>query len=426
MSETSKVDKKPEMTAAEQAIVDIFGQKLGDFPGNSDVMSTRDSIVEQFKRVGIPSRKREYWHYTDLRTLLKTIPAFTDEGDGLPRDPLLTKNSVFAIFNGKTLAAPEINSVTIKRVADELANEHFTLKPDISDDDFVGQVNTAFVSDGWLLEVADGAKIPDPIELQMINPGGQAHTYSRIKIGSNSSVTFIERQLGGEKSAFVTSVQDLKIGEGADVTWFIIRDRGFDATQFSKFLANLDKNAKLTLYIVNIASQLNRQEMDIEMPGEGGNFQLRTINLLAGASHSDVTMFVRHIGENTVSTEIVRNVVTDSARGAFQGMIKVSREAQKTDARMTCNSLILSNDAEFDSKPELEIFADDVACGHGSTVAEIDHDQLFYLMARGIEESVARGLLVKAFVSQLIDDVENDQMKDIIVALINQWLEKHL
>ncbi|WP_295732506.1 Fe-S cluster assembly protein SufD [uncultured Bartonella sp.] len=426
MSETSKVDKKPEMTAAEQAIVDIFGQKLGDFPGNSEVMSTRDSIVEQFKRVGIPSRKREYWHYTDLRTLLKTVPNFSDEGDGLSCDPLLPKGSVYAIFNGKTLDAPQVQSITAKRVADELANEHFTLKPDISDDDFVDQINTAFVSDGWLLEVADGAKIPDPIELQMISPSGQAHAYSQIKVGNNSSVTFIERQLGGEKSTFVTSVQDLKIGEGADVTWIIIRDRGFDATQFSKFLANLDKKAKLTLYIVNIASELNRQEIDIEMPGEGGNFQLRTINLLAGASHSDVTMFVRHIGEDTVSTEIVRNVVADKARGAFQGMIKVSREAQKTDARMTCNSLILSDDAEFDSKPELEIFADDVACGHGSTVAEIDHEQLFYLMARGIEESVARGLLVKAFVSQLIDDVENDQMKDIIVALIDQWLEKHL
>ncbi|CAM1646003.1 Fe-S cluster assembly protein SufD [Bartonella apihabitans] len=426
MSETSKVDKKPEMTAAEQAIVDIFGQKLGDFPGNSEVMSTRDSVVEQFKRVGIPSRKREYWHYTDLRTLLKTIPNFSDEGDGLSRDPLMPKDSVFAIFNGKTLDAPQVQSITTQRVADELANEHFTLKPDISDDDFVGQVNTAFVTDGWLLEVAEGAKIADPVELQMINPGGQAHAYSQIKVGNNSSVTFIERQLGGEKSTFVTSVQDLKIGEGADVTWIIIRDRGFDATQFSKFLANLDKKAKLTLYIVNIASELNRQEIDIEMPGEGGNFQLRTINLLAGASHSDVTMFVRHIGEDTVSTEIVRNVVADKARGAFQGMIKVSREAQKTDARMTCNSLILSDDAEFDSKPELEIFADDVACGHGSTVAEIDREQLFYLMARGIEESVARGLLVKAFVSQLIDDVENDQMKDVIVALINQWLEKHL
>ena len=426
MSETSKSDKKPEMTAAETAIVDIFGQKLGDFPGNSEVMSTRDSVVEQFKRVGVPSRKREYWHYTDLRTLLKTVPNFSDEGDGLARAPLLAKNSVLAIFNGKTLSAPEIKSITVKRVADELANEHFTLKPDIADDDFVGQINTAFVTDGWLLEVEEGAKIEEPVELQMVNPAGQAHVFSNIKVGANSSVTFIERQLGGEKPVFVTAVQNLEVGEEADVKWIIIRDRGFDATQFSKFRATLAGNAKLTLYIVNIASQLNRQEIDVEMPGEGGNFQLRTINLLAGASHSDVTMFVRHIAESTTSTEIVRNVVTDNARGAFQGMIKVAREAQKTDARMACNSLILSDDAEFDSKPELEIFADDVACGHGSTVAEIDRDQLFYLMARGVEKSVARGLLVKAFVSQLIDDVNNEQMQDVIVEIINQWLEKHL
>lgn len=426
MSEAPKSDKKLEMTAAETAIINIFGQKLGDLPGNSDVMSTRDSLVEQLKRVGIPSRKREYWHYTDLRTLLKSVPNFSDEGDGLAREPLLAKNSVFAIFNGKTLNAPEVKSVTAKRVADELASEHFTLKAEISDDDFVGQVNTAFVSDGWLLDIEDDAKIEEPIELQMITPGGQAHAYSRVKVGKNCSVTFIERQLGGEKPALVTAVNELKAGEGCNVTWIIIRDRGFEATQFSKFRSSLDKGAKLTLYIVNVASELNRQEIDIEMSGKDSNFQLRTINLLAGQSHSDVTMFVRHVEENTTSTEIVRNVVTDNARGAFQGMIKVAREAQKTDARMTCNSLILSDDAEFDSKPELEIFADDVACGHGSTVSEIDHDQLFYLMARGIEKAVARGLLVKAFVSQLIDDVDNEQMKDVIVSIINQWLDKHL
>lgn len=426
MSETSKPDKQPEMTAAETAIVDMFGKRLGDFPGNSDVMSTRDNVVEQLKRVGIPSRKREYWHYTDLRTLLKDVPNFSVEGDGKACEPLSAKNQVFAIFNGKTLDAPEVKSVTAKRLADELGSENFTLKPEISDDDFVGQINTAFVTDGWLLDVADDAKIDEPIELQMVTPSGQAHAYSNVNVGKNCSATFIERQLGGEKPVFVTSVQNLRAGEGCDVKWIIIRDRGFDATQFSQFHANLEKDAKLTLYIVNVASQLNRQEIDIEMSGKYSNFQLRTINLLAGQSHSDVTMFVRHTGENTTSTEIVRNVVTDNARGAFQGMIKVAREAQKTDARMTCNSLILSNDAEFDSKPELEIFADDVACGHGSTVSEIDRDQLFYLMARGIEKAVARGLLVKAFVSQLIDDVDNEQMKDVIVSVINQWLDTHL
>lgn len=422
MSETPK----REMTAAETAIVDNFGIKLGDFPGNSSVMSTRDNVVEQFKRVGLPSRKREYWHYTDLRTLMKIVPNYSDEGDGQATEPLVPKDSVFSIFNGKTLNAPQINGITTKRLADELANEHCTLTTDIADDDFVCQLNTAFVTDGWLLDIEDEAKIEAPIELQLITPAGQAHTYSEIKVGKNSTATFIERQLGGESSSLISSITSLKAGEDCDVTWIIVRNRGFDSSQFSKFRAVLAAGAKLTLYIINIASYLNRQEINVEMAGAGANFQLRTINLLAGQSHSDVTMSVHHQEENTISTEIVRNVVTDEARGAFQGMIKVAQKAQKTDARMACNSLILSNDAEFDSKPELEIFADDVACGHGSTVAEIDRDQLFYLMARGIEKATARGLLVKAFVSELIDDINNDAIKDAIFSAIDQWLEKHL
>lgn len=422
MSETPK----REMTAAETAIVENFGIKLGDFPGNSSVMSMRDNVVEQFKRVGLPSRKREYWHYTDLRTLMKTVPNYSDEGDGQANEPLVAKDWVFSIFNGKTLNAPQINSVTAKRFADELANEHCSLTADIADDDFISQLNTAFVTDGWLLDIEDEADIEAPIELQMITPSGQAHAYSEIKVGKNSKATFIERQLGGENPSLISSINALNADDGSDVKWIIIRNRGFDSTQFSKFRAVLAAGAKLTLYVINIASQLNRQEINVDMAGSGANFQLRTINLLAGQSHSDVTMSVRHLEENTVSTEIVRNVVTDDARGAFQGMIKVAQKAQKTDARMACNSLILSNDAEFDSKPELEIFADDVACGHGSTVAEIDRDQLFYLMARGIEKPTARGLLVKAFVSELIDEIDNEPIKDAIFSIVAQWLEKHL
>lgn len=415
-----------EMTTSEAAIVENFGQRLGDFPGDSSVMSSRDNVIEQFKTNGLPSRKQEYWHYTDLRTLLKTVPAFNVEGDGRAVEPLIAKSAVFAIFNGKTLNAPKIDNVSIDRYADALADDRCELRTAISDDDFIGQLNTAFVSDGWLLDVADGTSLEMPIELQIIQQGGQSHVYSQVNIGSESNVTIIERQLGNDEPALLSSVGKLKVGAGSHVAWIVVRDREFDSTQFAQFHSILAQGAKLTLYVVNIASQLNRQEIDVELQGEGSDFQLRTINLLAGNSHSDVTMTVRHVEENSTSTEIVRNVITDNARGAFQGMIRVAQKAQKTDARMACNSLILSDDAEFDAKPELEIFADDVACGHGATVAEIDHDHLFYLMARGIPLAAARGLLVKAFVSELIDDVENDSVRAALSKVIDGWLETHL
>lgn len=419
-------NEERKFTEAELAIVDSFGERIGDFPGDSSIMSMRDNIVEQFKRVGLPSRKIENWHYTDLRTLLKAIPAFSDEGNGLASDPIISKSAVYAVFNGRTLAAPSVASLTSERLAETLTAEHDELPVNIPDDDFIGQLNTAFVTDGWLIDIEHDVKLENPIELQTIQPGGRAHVISRITAGANSTATIIERQLGGEKTALVSSLSALNAEEGSDIIWVIVRDRGFDTTQFSQFRATLAKGAKLFLYVINVGSQLNRQEINVDLQGEDSDFQLRIINLLAGQSHSDVTMTVRHVEEKTTSSEIVRNVLADNARGAFQGMIRVAQKAQKTDAKMTCNSLILSDDAEFDSKPELEIFADDVACGHGSTVAEIDHDQLFYLMARGIPEFAARGLLVKAFVSELIDDDGINAIRDVLVSIIDKWLEKHL
>jgi Fe-S cluster assembly protein SufD len=121
----------------------------------------------------------------------------------------------------------------------------------------------------------------------------------------------------------------------------------------------------------------------------------------------------------------VRNVVTDKARGIFQGMIRVAQIAQKTDAKMACNTLLLSDDAEFAAKPELEIFADDVACGHGATVREIEKDHLFYLMARGVPENAARGLLVKAFIAEVIEELENEVLVEKLEDILQAWLEKH-
>ena len=152
---------------------------------------------------------------------------------------------------------------------------------------------------------------------------------------------------------------------------------------------------------------------------------MRCVNLLAGDCHNDVTMVLDHIAPATDSVEIVRNVVMDRAQGVFQGQIRVAREAQKTDARMACNSLLLSDDAGYSAKPELEIFADDVACGHGATVAEIDHDHLFYLMSRGVPEREANGLLIKAFVAEIIEELDDEALIEMLEHKLESWFAAH-
>ena len=136
-------------------------------------------------------------------------------------------------------------------------------------------------------------------------------------------------------------------------------------------------------------------------------------------------MVLDHTVPHTGSRELIRNIVTGRARGVFQGRINVHQPAQKTDAKMACNTLLLSDDGEFSTKPELEIFADDVQCGHGATVTEIDHNHLFYLMSRGIDEKTARGLLVKAFLAEVIEELDNEQVVDALEARLDHWFVTH-
>jgi Fe-S cluster assembly protein SufD len=137
-------------------------------------------------------------------------------------------------------------------------------------------------------------------------------------------------------------------------------------------------------------------------------------------------MVLDHAAPHTISTETIRNVVTGKAEGAFQGQIRVARPAQKTDAKMACNTLLLSDEGGFSAKPELEIFADDVACGHGATVTEIQPDHLFYLMARGIDEKTARGLLVKAFLAEVIEELEDEPAIEVLEAKLDAWFAAHV
>ncbi|WP_042995572.1 Fe-S cluster assembly protein SufD [Bartonella quintana] len=415
-----------ELLAAEKEIINNFNQCMSSLPGDRVVQAVRKKAIELFKTERLPSRKIESWHYTNLRTLLKSVNDFSKVNDEEFVNALLSKSAVFSIKNGKTTTQSKVENITAKRLVDALKENSIKIDQIISDEDFIGQLNTAFVTDGWLFRVHENTKLNIPIELQNIQMGGQSHIFSDIKMGKNSQAVFVEHQIGNDRETFVSSIFSLDIAAYSDVTWILIRDRGFYSTQFARFRAVLGPSAKLSLYVINIGSQLNRQEIDVELQGEKSDFQLRVINLLSGQTHSDLTMSVRHVEEKSTSTEIIRNVVTNKAVGVFQGIIRVAQKAQKTDAHMACNSLILSDDAEFYAKPELEIFADNVACGHGATIANINHDHLFYLMARGIPFKTARALLIKGFVSELLDDIKQYNIQTILENIIGKWLDKNV
>ncbi|UVK45001.1 Fe-S cluster assembly protein SufD [Mesorhizobium sp. AR07] len=416
---------QPQRTPAETALIDAFGDRLSLLPGDGAVMLKRDDAIEAIKH-GLPTRRIESWHYTDLRRLLNTVPDFDPAAAVKAIAPIVEGSTVLAVLNGKSgTKLPAVEGVTAQRLSEKLTDGSIApgLDP-YGSDDAIGALNTAFVADGYFIDIADGTELAKPIELQNLQAGGQAHVRLPVRVGAGVKATIVERQ-AGEGAALVSSVSQLVLGEGAEVTWLIVQEQPETATHLAQFKAHLGKNSKLTLFVMNAGGRLVRQEIMVRTTGEGADFKLRGINLLAGDTHTDVTMVLDHAVPHTTSTEVIRNVVTGKARGVFQGRINVHQYAQKTNAKMACNTLLLSDDGEFSTKPELEIFADDVVCGHGATVTEIDHDHLFYLMARGVDEKTARGLLVKAFVAEVIEELDDQTIVEALEAKLDDWFVAH-
>ena len=415
------------MTAAETALVDAYTAQIGELPGEGAVLSARDSLLAGLRQQGLPTRRVESWHYTDLRALLRAVPAFDPTAFAQRVDPLVPGSSVLSVLNGKADAKNLPAGINVRSYAQSLIDG--VAAADLVErdqDDAIGRINGSFVRDGFEIEVPEGTELEQPVEFQLVQSAGQSHSRFPVTFGANSKATIIERHLSVDDAAsLVTVVSDLILDEGADITWIILQQQGASDSHLAQVNFDLGTNAKLRLFVFNAGGKLVRQEVHGVTTGEGADFKLRGINLLGAETHTDVTFTLGHDVPNTTSTEILRNVLFDRAKGVFQGQIRVAPDAQKTDAKMACNTLLLSDDADFSAKPELEIFADDVQCGHGATVIDINPTHLYYLRARGIPENKARAMLVNAFVDEIVEELEHEGLIETLETIIAAWLEKH-
>ncbi len=415
------------LTVAETQLIDAYTSQIGGLPGDGDVLVARDRLFDELKRAGLPTRRIEAWHYTDLKALMRGVPAIDPSAIVKAVEPTVAGATVMPILQGQAKLGSLPDGVQATSYGDGLASGAAVGTLSARDgDDTIGRLNGSFVRDGIELRIEAGARIEAPIELQNVHATGPVHVRFPCRFGKESRAMVIERYLSnGAGAALVSSVADLKIDDGADVTWIILQTEGPDDTHLGQIKVELGANAQFRLFVVNAGGKLVRQEVHLRTAGEGSDFKLRAVNLLGGETHTDLTMTLGHDVPNTTSTEIVRSVVFDRAKGVFQGMIRVAPDAQKTDARMACNTLLMSDDGEFSVKPELEIFADDVQCAHGATVTDIDHNHLYYLMARGIPEKKARGLLINAFVAEVVEELEDEALVEALEGIITDWLDNH-
>ena len=414
------------LTPSETALAEAFTAKFSELPGDGNVVAARDVLFDDLKTGGLPTRRIEAWHYTDLKTLLRSIPDDAPAPVIEKPAPLVAGAPVAYVLHGKAIDA-DVEGFDIKSYAETLSDGTAAAAlVAASADDAIGRINGSFVRDGLCVVVPDEAEFEAPLELQAVHGAGQVHSRFPVRFGKGSKATVIERHFSvTADAALVSSVSEIDVQDGAEATYVILQQQGAADTHLGQLRITMGADAKLQLFVINAGGKLVRQELRVDVQGEGSDLSIRGVNLLGGETHTDVTMVLGHNVPNTSSTEVFRNVVFDRARGIFQGMIKVAPDAQKTDAKMACNTLLMSDDGEFSAKPELEIFADDVQCGHGATVADISDTHLYYLMARGVPRAKARAMLVNAFVDEIIEELENEQLVEALEVIIAKWLEDH-
>jgi Fe-S cluster assembly protein SufD len=285
-------------------------------------------------------------------------------------------------------------------------------------------LNTAFMGDGAVVEVS--TELARPLHL-VFTYGSQrpAAVFSRslVVVGAGAGLTLIESHEGPDGVDYqVNAALDLAVGERARFDRIKVNAEGRAALHLATLSATIGAKANVTDFTFLTGGQVVRNQLFVQCAGAGTTLGLNGASLLRGRQHGDTTLLVDHAAGGCLGRELFKSVLDGASRGVFQGKIVVRQGAQKTDARMMTRSLLLSEEAEADNKPELEIFADDVQCGHGATSGALDDNLKFYLMTRGIPEKDAETLLIQSFVGEAIETVAHEGVRDALMDATLQWL----
>ncbi|ALN73342.1 Fe-S cluster assembly protein SufD [Aureimonas sp. AU20] len=402
-------------TAAELALIDRAEGRVSND-------ASREAL-DMLRSEGLPSRRVEAWHYTDLRALLgrqKREESAEIAGQPTFLTPLLPQSLVVELDRAAAGNDP-VSGLTLAEGRTTARWNHSVNHLDRGFDT-IRVLNQAMGARGVEIDIAAGLTLASPIELRPEPGATGGQSFANVRVGAGSRATIVERAAPAGPGAVSTAVFTLELGDDTDLLWIVVQEKGLDESHLGQLNVTLGANSQLRLFVLNAGGAVVRQEVHAVTEGEGADIKIRGVNLLQDGQHVDVTTTLNHTVAHTTSTEIFRNVVL-GGHGVFQGMIRVAKGAQKTDARLACNTLLLSEDGEFSAKPELEIFADDVQCGHGATAGEINADHLFYLMSRGIPEAKARSLLVKAFVGEVVEELEDEAVVEALEARIDAWLD---
>jgi len=371
--------------------------------------------AERLAGAGLPTRRVETYHYTDLKTLLRSVPPLAGAATSASA-PALEVPGAFQLMiaNGQVQAHGTAPAGVIVGKAEGSA---LTTR-----DDVIVRLNTALAKESLVLNL-DGSVDP-VIQIDRRTEGAAAHASSsaRIFVADNGSATIIETYSGSQEAHLANHATYLDVGANANVTHITVDLSAKASTHFATVEYQIGENAKLRSLVIHAGAALERTQIFSRFAGEGAYADFTGLNLVNDGQHGDITLNVNHEVPNTGSKELYKQIARGRSRAVFQGKIVVERDSQKTDSKMMMQGLMLSDEAEILSKPELEIYADDVVCGHGSTCGKLDEDWLFYLVSRGIPKEEAETMLVRGFLEELLDPIEDEALNEALKAIVDSWL----
>ena len=387
----------------------------------------RRSALLQFEKTGFPSSRQENWKYTDVRPIAKkifsnineqTLAIGTEEINAVRlQEPdcieLVFINGIFSEKYSRIHDLPE--GLNIENISDALIKDknlvakHLTHYADYNVSPFTA-LNTAFVQHGTYINISANSVIDKPINVLYLSKSTASpfatHPRNLIIMDENSQATFIESYIGLDKADYFTnSVTEVSLSANTILKHYKVQQESLDAYHIGNLNVMHENNSQFESHSISIGGSLVRNDIHCQLAAEGASITMNGLYMTDGKQHVDNHTRIDHLKPHTYSTENYRGVLNGKSRAVFNGKVIVNPYAQKIEAHQNNANLLLSNDAEIDTKPELEIYADDVKCSHGATVGQLDKDMLFYLQSRAIDEDTARSLLTYAFADEVISKI---------------------
>ncbi len=364
-----------------------------------------DKVIQQ----GLPTTKLERFKYFNLPAYLKKNELIYAKAD-----------IVLDGFTEYVRVLPE----ALNDLSEELKST-IILSPvgeDKYGDMMLWDTANAYFNDGVILDVPADKSVDKPLNITITGHGNTATTTRNIiRIGDHSEVTIVEYHISSNVS-WHNNVTQILLGKGARLKHYRIQENNKNSAYTGNTHVQIGQNAYYEAFTLTKGSALSRNQVHVELQGAGAECFVNGINMISGKQQGDTTITVEHQAPNCISKQNYRSVMDGQAVCTFQGKVHVHEIAQKTDGYQLSNTLLLSPTATMNTKPELEIYADDVKCSHGATAGNLDKEALFYLQSRGIPEAEARALLIKAFLEEVIEQITDEAVREQVELIAEKWL----